>query len=552
MKIVVLLMLSVACVDLFLAAVFFESWQIAAVGIMIPAVIGGIAYRKFLRRRKASSGAWLLGAATELSDPDHPVRVRSAILTPQVLNLGFLAIGSPGAGKTDSVMLGYIKALEKISPHGGWAFFDGKGDVDTYKKCVAMGREPDHFFSSELPGSQSINLFEGETYDVIDRMSKILIGNTESTSFYMDEQRAVLARIVPLLRRLPVETSLRDLYVTLCVKDAGGDLLRRAQEAGVSPVEITLARQWLEQPFATRIKNVGGLLNRLFILVSGTHADRLNAYQPDIHVSNAMSRGSSIYFHLPLTDFARDVAVAIIELFGVEARNRQLDPARNCLEFPLLFDDWGAFFHEGFGPFSARCRSARMPLSFGFQSHAQLRAVSPTYADEIDDTIATKIIMRVQGDSTAQYAARLLGKYDYLDVGARYSTGRVESSLRYTRRNRIEDRALRQLQCGEAYVSTLLPEGRRTVSPLWRLQFALPDFGSWTEANLPPARIHAEGEGLGFWNRYMNPAALSEIHRSIGRTRGAADTDARTRTEQAREEARAAIAGNPGLSADIP
>ena len=58
-----------------------------------------------------------------------------------------------------------------------------------------------------------------------------------------------------------------------------------------------------------------------------------------------------------------------------------------------------------------------MPLSFGFQSRAQLQAVSPTFADELDDTIASKFILRVQGKATADYAVSLLGvRY----AGSRY------------------------------------------------------------------------------------------------------------------------------------
>lgn len=548
MKKILLFIISVIEVDLAMAAVFFQAWE-PAVGCTVLVMTAGIVVldRRW-RNQKTLNCSWLLGKALEVSDPDHPKRIGVAALTQEVLNLGLLAIGSPGAGKTDSVMLGYISALQKLSPDSGWAFFDGKGDVDTFKKCVAMKRAPDFFFSSELPGSQSINLFQGEAHDVIDRISKVLIGHTDSTSFYMDEQRTVLSRIVPLLRQLPVATNLRDLYVTLAVKDVGSELLRRARDAGISPVDVALARQWLEQPFASRVKNVSGLLNRLFILVAGPYADRINAYQPDIQISDAVARGNSVYFHLPLTDYARDIGVAIIEIFAVEARRRQLEPDTSRFPYPLLFDDWGAFFHDGFGPFSARCRSARMPLSFGFQSHAQLRAVSSTYADELDDTIATKIIMRVQGGDTAQYAVRLLGKHDFLDVGVQHSPRGVESSLRYMRRNRIDERSLRQLQCGEAYVSSLVRDGERMRNPLWRLQFGLPNFGLQKDVSLPPARTHVEGEGLGLWNRYMNPVALTEIHRVTGRTKRVSEVD--TDMRKARAEARAVIEGNPGLDTD--
>ena len=547
MKTVAGIMLFVLGADAAVTAVILHAWQPAALwfAITIPAV--AFASRGRIAQTMADRAGWKLGAATELSNPDRPRRVAQAVLSWDMLDLGLIAIGAPGSGKTDSVMLGHIDALRRRRPHGGWAFFDGKGDVDTYRKCVGMDRTPDHFFSSELPGSESVNLLEGAPHDVIDRLSKVLIGTTDSTSFYMDEQRAVLARMVPLLRRLPVATSLRDLYVALSMKDAGNELLRRARSAGADPAEITLARQWLDQPFATRTRNISGLLNRLFIFVAGPCADRLNAYAPDIRINALVGGGESLFVHLPLTAFARDVAIALIEMFGVEARRRQIERIGMPDSYALLFDDWGAFFHEGFGPFSARCRSARMPLAFGFQSHAQLLAIGAGYADELDDTVATKMILRVQGEGTARYAAHLLGQHDALDLGTRRWPGGAGVSLQFTRRYRVNERMLREMQPGEAYVSTLErgPEGIR--NPLWRLRLALPEFGPWKNVALPAARRAGTAAGLDFWSRYMNPRALAEFHRSVAREHAQLDAAAAIRCSDARCEQFGDWDANPGL-----
>lgn len=552
MKAVGLIMLAVLMLDAVSAAVFFSSWvmSVVAVVLLVLLVLGMVlALRK--RRMDVPAHGWFLGRAVELSNPDQPVTQANAMISGDVLNLGLLALGSPGAGKTESVMLGYLSAMDEHSPRSGWALFEGKGDTDIYKKCVAMGRAPDHFFSSELPGSQTTNLFVGESHDVIDRLCKILIGTSKSTSFYSDEQRAVLSRVIPLLRCLPVQTNLRDLYVALCDEDAGAELLRRARDAGVSAVDISLAKQWFDEEFEKRVKNIAGLLNRLFVFVSGPYADRLNAYQPDIDINRAIEARESIYFHLPLTDFSRDVAIAFVELFAVEARKRQLGGTEGIARYPLLFDDWGAFFHDGFRPFSARCRSAAMPLSFGFQSRAQLEAVSPTYADELDDTIATKIIMRVQGEATADYAVRLLGHYDANDLSTSHAQNRSSANLSMLRTFRIEPRDVRELQAGEAFVSTLANCAGRTMNPLWKLRFPLPDFSRWKDVQLPSAQEHVAGDGLNFWNRYMNPGALAAIH--------AAALDAERRTQEQREDeqetarqrARAMLAANPGLTRRI-
>jgi hypothetical protein len=549
MKIILAIMLGIFAVDAALYAYYVH----AGAGVLFAGALAGAGFL-VIRKRKAvtPTTGWRLGAAIELTNPDQPEQVSEAIVSPQTLNLGMLLIGSPGSGKTVAV-LSYLHQLRTHSIGAGWAFFEGKGDTDIYKKSVAMGEAPTHFFSTELPGSETINLFAGEPNDVVDRLGKILIGETNSTSFYMDEQRAVLARVVPLLRQLPVATNLRDLYVTLCVEDAARELLQQAQDAGADPVSLSLARQWLAIPSKDRIKNIAGLLNRLFVFVSGPYADRLNAYQPDIDIGQVVTSGKSLYLHLPLTNFAKDVAIALVETFGVEARKRQLGGTEGLPSFPLIFDDWGAFFHPGFGPFSARCRSAQMPLNFGFQSRAQLDAVSSVFADELDDTIATKFIMRVQGDATSQYAVRLLGMYDVRDVGTSNSPGewRDSTSMRYTQKARIEQRQLRELQPGEVYISTLQQRDDRIVNPLWKLRIPEPPYQNWKNIPMPAARTHEEGRGLSLWTRYMNPVRLAEIHADIEAV--ATEQAARTlgNAARARDDARAQLVINPGLG-DIP
>jgi len=522
MKAFIVLCLVVIWLDLVVAAWFFNT-----VALSVAAVIGtalllglGINGRRRLRRLPVETG-WRLGRAFELSNPETPDPVMDARIPSKTLRLGLLAIGGPGAGKTESVLLGYLKALPEHAPGSGVAIFEGKGDIDIYKKCVAMGCRPDHFFSTELPGSDTINLMEGETHDVVDRMTRLLIGHTQSTSYYADAQRAVLAMVIPLLTELDEPVNLRDLYTALSHPDAGIELLRRARDARLDATVITLAEQWYGQKPEVRQAEIRGLLNKLFIFCHGPYADRLNAYQPDISISDAVENNQRLYFHMPLSEFSRDVAIAIIEMFGVVARRRQLAGPEHFTLFPLLMDDWGGFFYDGFGPFSARCRSAAMPLSFSFQSLAQVKAVSQVFSDELDDNLATKLILRVQGEDTASFAQRLLGEYEAYEVSTSQLNERDGTALGVALRHRVNARDLRELAEGEAFVSTLYKEGERMVNPLWRVRLPLPEFTDWSSVTLPEARPHPAGQGLRLWQRYLGPTddkPRSKPAASFGRT----------------------------------
>ncbi len=482
--------------------------------IIYSAAAAGVLIRRWSMCLHAPRG-WSLGRGVELSDPDRPQRVRDAMVSDAVLKLGVLAVGNPGAGKTESVALGLLDSFASARPEGGWAYFEGKGDTDIYKKAVAMGARIDHFFSTEWPGSDSVNLMEGAGADVVDRLTRMLIGKSTATDYYADLQRAMLHRVVPVLCALPVPVCLRDLYVVLTDDGAAHETLRLAREAGVDATAVALWTQTLARPREQRVSELAGLLNRLFLFVNGPLAPRLNAYAPTLCVAHAVAAGRTVYFHLPLTEVARDVAVALVEMFGVQARHRQLSETDAPL-YPLVFDDWGRFFHDHFGPFSARCRSANMPLMFCFQSRAQLDAVSPTFAQELDDNTATKVILRVTGEATVQYALRLLGESERAAVAVSdYGAGGA-TQLAMQREPRLVAQQLRELAPGEAYVSTLLETERgRWRNPLWRLQLPLPPMSAWRDVRLPAQTPADPGVGLGLWSRYVDPETVKALNDTL-------------------------------------
>jgi hypothetical protein len=512
-RLIVIGTLIVLALDAAAFAYWLQAWPLA---LATPGAIGLAAWlirRWFNRTAEVPTEGLSLGEGLDMSNPDQPKRLPVAVIPFPILNLGLLALGSPGAGKTVFT----IAALRTyaLSGAGAWAMFEGKGDTDIFKKACAAGARPDHFFSTELPGSETINLMDGEPFDVIDRLGRVLIGQTASTSFYSDEQRTALTRVIPLLKGLGLPVNLRDLYVVLDVAEAANELTRRAKAAGVSEDQVSLWERWLADTNPDDRRQVlKGLLNRLFIFVASPASDRLNAYQPTINVAQAVAENRRVYWHLPLSDFARDVAVAVVEMYGVEARRRQVRGAEGAPSHPLFFDDWGAFFHSNFGPISSRCRSVNMPLFFSFQSRAQLEEVARTFADILDDTTATKVIMRVQGTASARYARELLGEYDQLQVGTTQMGERDGSSYSYREASRVSGKQLREQDGGGAFVSTLARDADgRTTNALWAVRVPLPPYEGWEAIPMPEPRDHSAGSGLDFWGTYMSPTIRRQRQR---------------------------------------
>ena len=175
--------------------------------------------------------------------------------------------------------------------------------------------------------------------------------------------------------------------------------------------------------------------------------------------------------------------------------------------FPLLLDDWGAFFHSNFGPFSARCRSALMPLIFSFQSLAQIKSVSDNFARELDDNLATKIILRVNGEDTANFAINLLGEYESIQVGTSQLGERGGTSLGLRNESLITPRDLRELNPGECFISTIVKIDGQTKNPIWKLRIPRAPYTDETLAKIemPQPVQHQCTSGLCLWEKYMNP-----------------------------------------------
>lgn len=508
-------MLFVLLIDLTLYALFLNRVAWFFVGSLI---VGVVLYRARLNRQNRLSdqiSGWSLGPGIELTNPNKPQALSNVVLAENGLNLGMLVLGGPGAGKTESTAVGFHQYLFNAYPDDGFSYFEGKGDIDIYQKHIAAGVKFDYFFSSELSGSDTLNLFEGEAEDVIDRLSRLLIGETSSTSFYSDAQRAVISSVIPLMLNLGLPVNLRDLWAALAVDEAGRELMALAREKHIDDFTYRMADEYFSLPWNDRIKEVKGLLNRLMIFCIGDKTNRINAYQPDIHLSKAVTDNKKIYFHLPLSEYARDLGVAIVETYGVIARNRQQTGPTKYNYHRLALDDWGAFFHDNFGPISARCRSARMPLTFMFQSRGQLQTVSHTFETELDDTIATKIILRTMGDRTGDLAVKLLGEYEELDISTSNLSGRDGTNTHAVKQPRLDKRDLRLLNAGEAYISTLSETNGVTTNPLYKTRFPLPNMCGWETVKMPAEKRHEIGEGLHLWSRHMQASTLKQVQQML-------------------------------------
>lgn len=457
---------------------------------------------------------WELGEGVDLEHPKKQRRTH-VVLQDKVLNLGLLGLGAPGSGKTVSLALGLIYYLsvlfhKRTEQRLGWGYIEGKGDKEIYQWSVASGAAPDYFFSSELPSTHTMNLFHGKPEDVVDRWSRILVPSTSSTSFYSDEQKRVLQITIPLIKALgeakQVPVNLRDLYVLLTHPDAPIKVLDEARSLELPGQMVAMAEKYFAEEYSERQQLLKGMTNRLFMFVNGPEADRINAYNPNIVLEDIVRDGQRVYFHMPLTEYSKDLVFAIFETFGAIARDRQnFDSVRQ--RWHLIGDDVGGFFYDGIAKITARARSAGVPIHLLFQSKAQMDEIDPTFADQIDDTVSTKVFLRIMGERTRDWASRMMGTYEDIkySVSDRSDNALDGSSLGTMKDARVEPQEFAQLHDGEAIVSTTFKLEKGLIrSRRVRVRFPLPPTESdpadvdWPKCNPLP-----EVEGLGLWDHYM-------------------------------------------------
>lgn len=454
---------------------------------------------------KAEKG-WRIEEAAEISNPESPVK-GAAVLDSESILLGLLAVGGPGSGKSVTVV-SLIQYLAKAFVDWGMSYFDGKGDFDIYQMYCYSAGKPDYFFSSELPGSDTINVCDAPVETLIDMFSRVFVGG--GSEYYGPAQKKALRSSIPLLASFGVPFNLPDLWIFLTNEQAAKDTIAKAKKEGIDEDVIAAAEQYFNDSDPDkRLNIIDGLLNKLHPFVVGDISKKINAYSPSLDIDTAVSSGEKIYFHLPLTDISLDTATMITEKLGVIAKNRQLDAKNKRTPFPLFFDDWGKFMYSNFGPITARCRSAKMPCSFFFQSRGQTDAVEigGVFTTEITDNIGGMVSLRINGMETAEWMARQFGTYESSQLVSRTDDGTQTVSV--TDKPRVKAQEIMDMSKGEAFVRIFENgEAGAMANRLYNLRFPMPteDFEKPEDWPVMPDIVpNDESAGLHLWRDYRRP-----------------------------------------------
>ncbi len=452
-----------------------------------------------------------LGQGVEIENPDNSPKV-DVVLEEKAIDLGFLFVGSPGSGKSvAAIVLVLYYTLHRLI---GWCYWDGKGDKDIYQKMVSSGSTPDKFFSSDLKYSDTTNVITGSTESILEALTQTLI--TSESDYYRNAQREALGAVIPLLKSCGKPIILRDIYVVLKVEKASHYVMQLAKKASAKADVLEVARLFFDRDPEDRAKDINGLMIKMSLFVTGMVADRLNAYEPTLDLVKASKNSEKIFLHLPYSSMAKDIGTMFTEQIGVIAKERQLYDDKRT-PWPQVFDDWGKFFYANVGSITARCRSAKMPISYLFQSKGQTDAVDNTgiFTTEIMDNIGGFCAFRINGNDTAKWASEQFGLYETSELGQTDNKYGQGENLSTTEKLRIKPHDLKNLNAGEAYISCLLSgESGQSDNKLYKARFPLPDFSKEKKIDWPVITIEKSNndcEGLHLWRDFMDKDRLKKL-----------------------------------------
>jgi energy-coupling factor transporter transmembrane protein EcfT len=449
---------------------------------------------------------WNLGEGYDLEDPDNPKKI-NVVFDSNALKYGCLFVGGPGSGKSVAASSKKI-FLVTHKPNHGYAYFDGKGDLDLYQTDVSGGAGPDFFFSSELPSSHHINVMDGPVESVIDYLTRVLVG--KGSDYYGSAQQSALRKVVPLIKAFSVPCNLMDLWAVLTVSDAGAYLISKGKEEGIDKDVISTAVQYFSQDEDDRLKTIDGLLNKLYPFVSGTLRDRINAYEPTLDIESSVKNAKRVYWHFPLSETSKAIATMVTERYGVIAKDRQLGPSDDRPQYPLEFDDWGALFYDNFGKITARCRSAEMPISFYFQSKAQTDAVQMgnIFTSEIMDNIGALVVLRINGMDTAKWLAAQLGEYETQELSKSANNIISGESISTVTKFKVTANEIQDVSAGEAHIKMYITgKAGKLKAKVMKVRFPMPleiKEKPKTWPVIEPSKNNDECEGLHLWKNYMD------------------------------------------------
>ena len=436
--------------------------------------------------------AYLMGYTVDKGQAIH--------LSGEHLSRHFMVGGMTGVGKTVSATL---LMAQQMSKGGGVLWVDGKLDPDNmemfFHLAKWLGRESDvriiHPSNPALSNSYNF-IAQGSPDQVASRiLSTIPSTQTNAGSdYYKQAANQGLICVLGVIECLGLSYNCMDLAILLTHPKAllelddmvNAHLQARPQAHSPAIAAFKLFLESCKSAHALsgkvhldtrKLRDLfGGVAGRLFVYGSGSCGEVTNSYHSEVDLFEGMREGQLIYCalptmgqHLSAQNFGKillgDLRSAVAKLQALPKACRPDPPFLIWLDEVASYGSASALAT----PFQ-QARSAHIALGVGFQEHASVQELGPSFLSTILGNTYNKLLFKPSDPQTTKAWAEMMGRqrvfertvseqqtrskaFDFLGLGLNAKVTHAQSET-HARREREEYRLsverLARLDVGQA------------------------------------------------------------------------------------------------------
>jgi hypothetical protein len=440
-------------------------------------------------------------------------------------------IGKTGSGKTQSVL--WPQVLQDVLDGKGVVYVSGKGsdeEIATIKGIAAVAGREEELRVLSLPAWNQPSLFThsynmvhveprspsfpgGDPVLTAERVFSVLpLGDN---SYYNTQAQIFFTNLCKLLHGMVDEHgrglafTMRD--VAVCLKGIGDNgCWSRALKFCIETSLEQGAALEISSQTARLGRDIHKALSGLVGVVDKFQAPLVNAYDPDIVMSEVLEKNRILYVQLPSNLFKLQApALGKVLLIDVQQQGslRQIQRERNQKAFSVVVDEFARFADRSVIDSLNQLRDAHVQFTLAHQSIADLEFVSREFAMAVWDNTRCKDVLKQDNPGLCELIAKSIGTRQRIERTVREEAGPLLTSLatrdastRLVEAYRLHPNAIKNLaRHGQGYVLTdegLNPVCYGMLPPELRASFPL------------KRRAQEHARGLRLYEQFIVPAGV--------------------------------------------
>lgn len=309
-------------------------------------------------------------------------------------------LGSTGSGKTESVVLNFIK--QDTERGLGSVILDAKGD-ESFLEALESFVPSDRLHVFDLSSEDSLGYDALAVGSSLESAQRLFSSLTWSEEYYKSKALTCLQRIF-------------DHYATMHGRNPKLTEIAAVLESSKSYASFVKSTE-SALSVAKEFQELSGLRDQIRLLTLGHLRKILSPAEGGIDLNSART-GAVLYFRLQsllspsLVSILGKLLINHLSFLAGTAHRERVKAKQRKL-VPIYLDEFASFACPEFADLISKGRSALFALHFSHQSVGDVQEVSAGFLTQITDNSATKIVLRINDPDSADFMARTFGTRIY-------------------------------------------------------------------------------------------------------------------------------------------